>query len=88
MFFPRFSFPVLVGTMGRRRQQRQRKRHFKNDIAFFQSLSRLIQFTENVKCRRISLELISWGMHSSLEREREKYRLLFHVVMVQRRKEM
>ena len=38
---------------------------------FFQSLSRLFQFAENGKCRRISLELISWGLHSSLEREKE-----------------
>ena len=28
---------------------------------FFQTLSRLFQFAENVKCRQISLELISWG---------------------------
>ena len=35
----------------------------------FQTLSRLFQFPENVKCRRISLELISWGPRSSFERE-------------------
>ena len=28
-------------------------------------------FAENVKRRRISVELISWGPHSSLERERK-----------------
>ena len=38
--------------------------------AFFQTLLSLFQFTENVKCRRISLELISWGPDSSLERGR------------------
>ena len=38
--------------------------------AFFQTLLSLFQFTENVKCRRISLELISWGLDSSLERGR------------------
>ena len=37
-----------------------------NEFAFFQTLSRLFQFLLNVKCRRISLELISWGPHSRL----------------------
>ena len=32
---------------------------FKMNSPFFQSLSRLFQFAENGKCRRISLELIS-----------------------------
>ena len=65
-------------------------------IPFFQTLSRLFQFAENGKCRRISLELISWGPHSSLEREKEIRRRLFtssiklairhfHVVVVQGR---
>lgn len=44
---------------------------------FFQSLSRLFQFTDNVKCRRISLKLISLRLHSSLERERKIRRRLF-----------
>ena len=63
-------------------------------LAFFQTLSRLFQFTENVKCGRISLELISWGRDSSFERERKVRRHLFtfsinreirhfHVVVVQ-----
>ena len=30
-------------------------------ISILQTLSRLFQFAENVKCRRISLDLISWG---------------------------
>ena len=61
--------------------------------------SRLFQFSENGKCRRISLELISWGPHSSLEREKEIRRRLFtssiklairhfHVVVVQEGEEM
>ena len=36
-----------------------------------QTLSHLFQFAENVKCRRISLDLISWGPHSSFERKRK-----------------
>ena len=44
---------------------------------FFQSLFRLFQFAENGKCRRISLELISWGAHSSVEREKVIRRRLF-----------
>ena len=50
---------------------------FKMNSPFFQTLSRLFQFTENVKCGRISLELISWGPDSSLERERKIRRRLF-----------
>ena len=46
-------------------------------IALFQTLSRLFQFAENVKCRRISLELIYWAPHSSLGRERKIRRRLF-----------
>ena len=34
-------------------------------------MSRLFQFVENFNCRRISLELISWGPHSSLDREKK-----------------
>ena len=44
------------------------------------TLSRLFQFAENVKCRRISLELISWGPNSSLNRERKIRRPLFTYV--------
>ena len=62
-----------------------------------QTLSLLFQFAENVKCRQISLDLISWGPHSSLERERKFLRRLFtssikreirhfHVVVVQQRR--
>ena len=69
---------------------------FKMNFPFFQTLLRLFQFAENGKCRRISLELISWGPHSSLEREKEiRLRLFtssiklairhFHVVVVQGR---
>ena len=50
---------------------------FKMNSPFFQTLSRLFQFTENVKCGRISLELISWGPDSSLERARKVRRRLF-----------
>ena len=45
--------------LSHRRRQRQRKRQFYDEFPFFQSLSRLFQFTKNGKCRRISLELIS-----------------------------
>ena len=36
----------------------------KNDFAFFQTLAHLFLFDEKVKCRWISLELISWGQYS------------------------
>ena len=38
----------------------------------FQTFSNLLQFAEKVKCRLISLELISWRPHSSLESLEEK----------------
>ena len=53
------------------------KVNFKMSSPFFQTLSRLFQFAENVKCGRISLELISWGPDSSLERARKVRRRLF-----------
>ena len=34
-------------------------------------MSRLFRFAENDKCRQISLELNSWGLHWGLERERK-----------------
>ena len=36
----------------------------KNDFAFLQTLAHLFLFDEKVKCRWISLELISWGQYS------------------------
>ena len=50
---------------------------FKMNSRFFQTLSRLFQFLENVKCRRISLELISWRPHSSFEGESKIHCRLF-----------
>ena len=43
----------------------------------FQTFPRLFQFAWNVKWGRISLELISWGPPSSLERERKIRRRFF-----------
>ena len=51
--------------------QWQWKRHFKNELAFFR-LCRM--YSSSLK---ISLELISWGLYSSLERERKFGRSLF-----------
>ena len=73
------------------RWRRQRKRPFEKAFAFFQTLSRLFQSAENVKCRQISLELISWGPHLSWERARKKNSSSlvnreirhFHVIVVQ-----
>ena len=39
-----------------------------------------IPIHRNVKCRWISLELITWGPHSGLETEREIRRRLFTVL--------
>ena len=63
---------------------------------FLNNLSCLYQFAEKDKCSRSSMELISWGPHSSLERERKSRVCLFtscikrkirhfHVVVVQSR---
>ena len=45
------------------------KRHLKNEFALFQNFLHLFQFAENVKCRRIFQELISWGTQPSLGKE-------------------
>ena len=47
------------------------------ELALFQTLSGFFYFAENVTCRRISLGLISWESHSSLERERKNRPRLF-----------
>ena len=63
-------------------------------FAFLQTLSRLFRFAENVKCRQIFQEFISWGPYSNSEGERKIRRRLvtsptkrairhFHVVVVQ-----
>ena len=88
--------PPILGSFSSHDGNGSEKVSFKMNSRFFQSLSRLFQFAENGKCRRISLELISWGPHSSLEREKEIRRRLFtssiklairhfHVVAVQGR---
>ena len=46
-------------------------------IRVFQTLSRLFQFAENVKCGRISQRVVYWGPQSSLERQRKIHRRLF-----------
>ena len=67
---------------------------FKMIFAFLQTLSRLFRFAENVKCRQIFQEFISWGPYSNSEGERKIRRRLFtsptkrairhfHVVVVQ-----
>ena len=77
-----------------RRRPRQQETSLLKWIFFFKYLSRLFQFTENVKCQRISLELITRGLHSCLERESKIRCSLFtfsikreirhfHVVVVQ-----
>ena len=78
-----------------RGQQRQRqwKRHWKSEFAFFQSSSRLVQVTTFVKCRRTLVKLNSLEPYPSSEREGKFRRRLcissvqreighFHVVVV------
>lgn len=43
----------------------------KMNYRFFKILHLLFQLAKNFKCRRISLKLISWGSHSTLEGERK-----------------
>ena len=68
---------TVKSSFKHRRRRRQRKLHFKHELPFFRTFPRLFQFAWNVKCGRISLELISWGTLSSLERERKFCRRLF-----------
>ena len=53
-----------------------------NEFAFFQTLSRSFKFAENVKCRRISLELIHQVPNSSLNRERKIHAVLHFISLV------
>ena len=46
------------------------------NIVLFTTLPAFL-FVENVKCRRISLELISWGLHSTLDREKKLSSLVY-----------
>ena len=50
---------------------------FKMNWRFFKLCRVLLQFAKKGLFRQISLELISWGPHSNLEREREFRRRLF-----------
>ena len=60
------------------RRQRPRERHLKSEFAFFQSLSRLLQLTYYVKCKRTLFEPNSpEEPYSSIERERKFSRRLF-----------
>ena len=47
------------------------------DVLTAMAAKALFQLAEYVKCRRISQELISWGLHSSLKRERKIRRRVF-----------
>ena len=77
-----------------RGQRQQRKRRWKSESAFFQSLSRLHQVTNFVKCRWPLPILNSYQPSPSLKRERKFLRRLctssvkreirhFHIVVVQ-----
>ena len=65
-----FTEQSIFRTILARISNRERKRHFWSELAFFKTFSRLFQFAEKVKCRRISQRSFSWGPHSSLEREK------------------
>ena len=91
------SASVLVAStrdLKIRGRQRQRKRSWKSEFAFFQSSLRLVQVTNFVKCRRTLLRLNSWEPYPGSEREGKFRRRLctssvhreirhFHVVVVQ-----
>ena len=69
--------PLIIRELQHQRRRRQRERLFWNEFAFSQPLSRLFHFPENLRWWQISLALISWGPHSSLEIERKRDRRLF-----------
>ena len=61
---------ILIGSFSIDDGDGSENATLKMNSPFLETLSSLFQFAENVKCRQISLELISWRPHSSLERER------------------
>ena len=76
------------------RRRRQKNHAKKNEFAFFQSYSHLFGSAQYVKCRRLFLELNSWGFYTGSKRWREIRRSMsmssikrqirrFHVVVVQ-----
>ena len=78
------------------RQRRLRKRHSKSEFGLLQTLSRLFQLVQFVKCWQIFLELNSKRLYQSSGKEKESRCLVFtsstkreirhfHVVVVQRR---
>ena len=93
-FAPSLSLPPFLGSLSTDDGDGSENVTAKMNLRFFQTSSRLFTFAENVKYRRISLELTSWGPNSSLNRERKIRRRLFtsplkseirylHVVVVQ-----
>ena len=68
---------ILIGSFSIDDGDGSENATLKMNSPFLETLSSLFQFAENVKCRQISLELISWRPHSSLERERKISRRLF-----------
>ena len=68
---------ILIGSFSIDDGDGSENATLKMNSPFLETLSSLFQFAENVKCRQISLELISWRPHSSLERERKICRRLF-----------
>ena len=86
----------FIRELKRQRQRRQRKRHVKSGFALPQTLSRLFQLVQLVKCWQILLELNSKRLYQSSGKEKEGSCLVFtsstkreithfHVVVAQRR---
>ena len=77
------------------RRERLRKRHLKSEFALLQTLSRLFQLVQFVKCWQIFLELNSKRLSKFRKRKRSRCLVFksstkceiwhFHVVVVQRR---
>ena len=92
---------VAVHTVARELEQQTwrllRKRHLKKEFALLQTLSRLFQLVQFVKCWQIFLELNSKRLNQSSGKEEESRCLVFmsstkheighfHVVVVQKQR--
>ena len=87
---------INIRELKQQRRRRLRKRHSKSEFALLQTLSRLFQLVQFVKCWQLFLELNSKRLHQSSGKEKESCCLVFpsstkreirhfHVVVVQRR---
>ena len=74
---PVYKYFLIIRERQQQLRRRLRKRHLKSEFALLQTLSRLFQLVQFVKCWQIVLELNSKRLQSS-GKEEEKSLFCFH----------